>query len=250
MKWFLITLFLCTCQFSFSQSLSDWNGTFEGSILGANATLIGKLNGNQWTGTIAVSGYPIQFEGTIMDMECTGTMTDTQAKTSTAFTASYSGKQITIKIHDINPISGLEENMEFIFFKTNPQQVIGSIVSSSVTVVENTEDLKHDQSLIGLWRYTDTYVSGTYSFATDYFMQFNANGVILITDGRTAGGGPTSSLDSGAGDTHQGAWKTENKTLWVKDTSHDWQSYANYVVDGHSMMLTYSNGKKQVWERL
>jgi len=241
------------CFFSqslFSQGTSDWTGSFEGSILGASATLIGLVQGDQWSGTISVSGYPIKIEGTIIDMKCTGNMTDPQTKSASPFTAVYAGKQITISIRDINPITGLEENMEFVFLKTNSQQVVGSIISSSVNVVENTEAAKLDNALIGLWRYTDTYVSGEYSFATDYFLQFKANGVIITTDGRTAGGGPTSSLDSGDGDTHQGVWKSENKTIWTKDNAGQWQSYARYYVDGNSMMLTYNNGRKQVWEKL
>jgi len=245
---FLIT----TCgftQLSFSQVASEWKGDFIGSMLGVNATMTEAHNGIQWTGTIDVSGYPIQLEGTVIDMECSGTMTDQQTRETTPFTAKYARNQITISIRDLNPISGQVENMDFVFTRTDvfaPQES----GQTHVTVIGGSDASKLDRSLIGLWRFTDTYVSGEYSFATDYFIQFNSNGVILVTDGRTAGGGPTSSIDSGDGDVQQGVWKTENKTVWTSDGKSEWQPYARYYVDGNSMMLTYNNGKKQVWEKL
>ncbi len=247
--WIPVIFLLSLSRITLAQTNADWNGNFQGSILGADAILIGNLDGNHWTGTISMSGYPIQFDGTVIDMKCTGTMTDAQTKNSTPFTAHYAGRQITINIHDINPISGQEENMEFIFLKTTEQQVINSAISNSVAGIERMNVVQRDQSLVGLWRYTDTYVSGESSIATDYFMQVNSNGTILLTDGRTAGGDPTTSIDSGDSDTHQGFWKTENNTLWTKDDKSQWQSYAHYILGGNSLMLTYNNGKKQVWER-
>jgi len=248
--WLLMALSFCFIETAYAQLNSDWTGSFEGQIFGANATMIALLSGDQWKGTIAVSGYPVKFEGTMIDNQARGTLTDEQAKTSSAFTAKYAGNQITINMHDINPITGLEENMDFIFFKVKDQQVVGSILSSSVNVVDSPPPSTIDRSLLGLWRFTDTYVSGDYSFATDYFIQFNANGILLLTDGRTAGGGPASSLDTGDGDTHQGEWKSEKNTVYTKDAKNRWQSYARYVVDGNTMMLTYANGKKQVWEKM
>ena len=235
-------------QLSYSQVASEWKGDFIGSILGVNASMTGELSGIQWTGTIDVSGYPILLEGTVIDMECTGTMTDQQTRETTPFTAKYARNQITISIRDLNPITGQVENMDFVFTREDVFTTPSS-GQSHVTVVERGDAAKLDRSLIGLWRFTDTYVSGEYSFATDYFIQFKANGVVLLTDGRTAGGGMTSSIDSGDGDIHEGKWKTENKTVWTSDDKSEWQPYAKYYVEGDSMMLTYNNGKKQVWVR-
>jgi hypothetical protein len=249
-SWLTIILFISIFHLASAQSASDWSGNFEGNILGAAATLIGNLDGQHWTGTIAVAGYPIQFDGTVIDMKCTGTMTDPQSKTSSPFVARYAGRQITINIHDLNPISGLEEDMEFIFLKTSAEQVTGTAIASSINQVDKGELAMRDQSLVGLWRYTDSYVSGEYSFATDYFIQLNRDGTALYTDGRTAGGGPASSIVSGQPDTHQVYWKTENKILYAKEENGQWGAYARYYVEGNSMMLTYNNGKKQVWERI
>ena len=229
-----------------AQTLSDWNGTFSGSIMGVDASLKGTLQGDQWKATINASGYLIELIGTVIDMECKGNANDPKTHTTTPFTASYAHNSITLHITDINPITGLVENMEFIFVKTTTQEAVGTAITKSITLEPTTRD----DRLQGLWRYTESYVSGEYSFATDYFMQLKSNGVILVTDGRTAGGGPTSSLDTGDGDTQEGQWKTENKILFTKITGGQWQVYARYSIDGNHMMLMFENGNKQVWERI
>jgi hypothetical protein len=249
-RWILLITLYGFSQPSFSQIASEWKGEFIGSMLGINATMVGTLSGAQWTGTIDASGYPIQLQGTVIDMQCNGTMSDQKTQETIPFTAKYAGNQITISIRDINPLTDQMENMEFVFTRTSGSVSPEYSGLSHVTVVDGVDASKLDRALIGLWRYTDTYVSGEYSFATDYFIQFNANGAVYLTDGRTAGGGMTSSLDTGAGDIHEGIWKTENKTLWTSDGKGEWHPYAKYYVDGRSMMLTYNNGKKQVWERL
>lgn len=256
LHYFTALILWCSPLVMVAQTQSEWEGSFSGTILGLESILTGTLDGDQWTGVINVSGYPIVMTGTVIDMKCTGTIADEQTGTTTPFNATYAGKNITIHIRDINPITGQEEDMEFVFAKTTTQAVVGSAIQKSLSLEKESlslEKLDHsprDQQLVGLWRFTDTYVSGSYSFATDYFIQFESNGVIIISDGRTAGGGPTSSLDTGDGDTHAGIWKTESKTLYTKEQGGQWGVYAKYYVDGDSMMFTYNNGRKQVWERL
>ena len=238
------------------QESHSWQGNFEGNFFGIGATISSTLNGRQWVATINVSGYPLQAEGTVNNDQCSGTMTDQSTKETTTFTARLSGNQITIQIRDINPVTGLEEDMQFVFDRT------GDLESGDDFGVDPslTDEIEHpsskanatniDRNLIGLWRYTDTYVSGQFSFATDYFMQMEGNGVIITTDGRTAGGGPTSSIVSGEPDTHEGEWKVEGKEIWARDGQSEWYRFAQYYREGNSLMLTYPNGKRQVWERI
>lgn len=248
MKYLLTVSTFFFSHLLLAQVPSGWDGSFEGNILGVQATLSGKQSGALWTATLDVSGYLIDIEGSITSEQCSGTMTDPQTKETSPFTAQVSGNQINIHLHDINPLTGQVEDMRFAFTRstTTPAET----PSRSSAIVAGADPAKLDRALFGLWRYTDTYVSGEYSFATDYFIQFNPDGVVLITNGRAAGGGPTSSIVSGEADTHEGIWKSENKTLWVRDAENPWQIYARYAVDGNSMMLTYNNGNKQVWERL
>jgi hypothetical protein len=255
MKTLLINFFLFLSLTLCAQEAAQWDGYFEGTLIGIQSTLTGKTTGSQWTALIDAQGYPLHLEGTISGRQCSGNITDPQNNSTLPFKATHSGIEITISVRDENPITGVMEDMEFIFVKGTPpseQATTQSSIQSSAppTPAVSVDASKLDQTVVGLWRYTDTYVSGEFSFATDYFMQFFANGVVYITDGRTAGGGPTSSIDSGDGDVHQGTWKTENKVLWLHDGTNGWQNYARYYAEGNSMMLTYANGFKQVWERL
>lgn len=246
MKFFLSLSLLWLSNLSYSQIPSPWDGYFTGNILGIDASITAKTTGTQWSGSVDAAGYPLQLKGTVNGMQCKGTMTDPSTQESSPFNANLLGIQLTITIHDVNPLTGKEEEMQFVFNRSNtPSPPAGNENSANNNIAKNI-----DQSLIGLWRRTETYVSSGFSFATDYFMQFNANGVVLVSDGRTAGGGPSSSIDSGTGDVHEGTWKTEGNRLWMNDGGSGWVNYARYYVEGNSMMLTFANGKSQVWERL
>ena len=228
-----------------AQDASAWSGRFDGTIIGINATITAEAIGPSWYGAINASGYPLQLEGIITDNRCAGTMTDPQTESAVSFNATLDGSKLTIMIRDINPTTGLEEDMEFAFVKTEAASGTYS-QSASVTVLADNID----GALVGKWRYTDTYVSGTFSIATDYFMQLNGDGVAYATDGRSAGGDHNSSIVSGEPDVHQSTWKTENNILYFNDGINGWQSYAQYYVEPSRMMLTFHNGRKQVWERI
>ena len=241
MKTLLSFLFTFVMTTLFAQEYATWDGLFSGKLVGIESTLNGQITDAKWNGIIDAGGYLFNLEGSIDDKNVNGTMSDPQTGTSIPFRASISGNQLTIYIHDINPLSGLAEDMELVFIKTNQ-----NVISSAPKPVGNAN---LDQRLVGSWRYTNSYVSGQFSFATDYFMQFNHDGTMLWTDGRTAGGGPDISMDSGTGDVHSASWKIENKVIWL-DGGNGWEYYAKYYEENGSMLLTYQNGNKQVWEKL
>jgi hypothetical protein len=226
----------------FAQISSPWDGYYEGKIDDTNASLTGETDGDQWNASIDASGYPYTLTGNIKGLTCIGSLTDPQTQASLPFTAVYSSKQIKITIKVEDPYTGVDKNYDIFFtsVKGNSQSSPGSNYTASSNL---------DTYLVGRWRRTSTYVSGDYSFATDYLMQFDANGVGWYTDGRTVGGGSSSSIDSGSGDVHQVNWKTENKVLWV-NYGNGWESHARYFVDGSNLMFTFNNGNKQIWERL
>ena len=248
MKHLLILIsFLLSGQL-YGQITSAWTGYFEGTLLGLIAPLEGKAQGNAWKGVINVNGYVINLDGSIVGDNCEGTMSDPQAQTAIPFRSSMSGDLLTIRIHDVNPLTGVKEDMELVFEKKSDStrdQATYQEEPSSFQVIKG----KLDPNLVGRWRYTNAYVSGDFSFATDYFMKINADGSLLYTDGRTAGGGPNSSIDSGDGDVYTVSWKAENKIIYLND-GNGWQEYARYYQEGDNLMLTYGNGNKQVWERL
>ncbi|HZV71750.1 MAG TPA: hypothetical protein VFG10_19505 [Saprospiraceae bacterium] len=248
MKWVSLVVFFLSFYGLSAQSQNSWNGTFEGNVMGVTARLIGQKSNAGWAATIDANNYMIQLQGSIVEMQSIGTMSDPQAGSRIPYEAVLKGNQIILKVEDINPLSGQMEKMEFIFTRTEDQENEAGQISNSHPG-KPADKATHDQSLIGRWRYTESYVSGEFSFATDWFMWINGDGTFQYSDGRTAGGGPDVSADTGSGDVHTGKWKTENKSVYV-DGGNGWQFYAKYYRENNYMMLTLENGKKQVWEKI
>lgn len=241
MKNLLFILLTCLSPLLTAQESGTWDGDFKGIILGVSTTLSAQRAGSSWSGTINAEGYIYNLEGTIDGMTSKGTLNDPQTQGSIMFSAKLSGNSITINLGES---TDPDEKMEIVFTKSNQQTS-----PSSPSPAPSRTNANVDQRLCGLWRYTDVYVSGQFSFATDYFMQFNSDGSMVWTDGRTAGGGPDVSMDSGTGDVHPAKWKTESNAVWL-DGGNGWEYYGKYYQEGGSLMFTFNNGKKQVWERL
>lgn len=239
----IIACFLLLSSFSLTaQSVSPWTKTYTGTLLGLPAELSGTVENDFWTADINIRGYILQLKGRISGNESSGNMIDNATGTSTPYKATYAFNAITISIRDINPLTNQEEDMQFSFTEKVESENTG-------TWSTNTAD-NIDRAVVGKWRYTEAYVSGEFSFATDYFMQFDPNGTAYISEGRSAGGGPNSSIDSGAGDVHTGTWKTEGGILYLNDGTSGWVGYAKYIAEPLRMMLTFGDGKKQVWEKI
>ena len=102
-----------------------------------------------------------------------------------------------------------------------------------------------DQRLAGLWRYTESYVSGSFSGAAQWKMQINADGTYLYGDGQFSGGGAQVSpvRVEAMAMLVVGKWKTEGKVIYV-DEGYGWQPYARYYVEGYDLMFTFENGKR------
>lgn len=107
-----------------------------------------------------------------------------------------------------------------------------------------------DQQLVGRWRNTETYVSGDFSAATDTWLILNADGTFEYGHGKTGAGGAAGSVVSGRGDATTGKWRSQDKMLMYQETgSSGWETFARYYVEGDTMMLTYGNGNKKIWNR-
>ena len=244
---------LLTSSLSAQISSTSWEDFFTGTIMGINTTLTGEIEGDTWIARANADGYIFNLEGFVSGETCLGTMTDAQNGESAAFLAELGAESLKIIIEDINPETGQEQLVEFVFAKTDPATYVqtASASQSSDASQSNFQVVQgpKDQRLVGSWRFTDSYISGQFSFATDYHMEIHADGNFFYGKGRTMGGGPDSSIDSGESGYDQGSWKTENGSLYVHDGT-DWHFYAKYYQEGNSLMLTYQNGNKQVWERL
>ena len=107
-----------------------------------------------------------------------------------------------------------------------------------------------DPALVGHWRKTDSYTSGDFSAASETNIALLADGTYRYGASKLYGGGDAGSFGSEGGGGAQGRWRTANRILYVFDAaSGQWSAYARYYVEGNSALLTYGNGKKEVWER-
>lgn len=251
MKHHFLILFLTSSAALSAQINSSWSGTYEGQVLEYNATLNGETNGDHWTAVIDVLGYKINLDGMIQGATCEGTMTDPQTNSSVPFTASQSGSQLTITAKETDPSTGLEQSFDLVFTASGAaiQEEETPVTTTVTEPIVKVDPSLLDRRLVGEWRYTSTYVSGDFSVATDYFMRFEPNGVVWYTDGRSAGGGSSSSFVTGELDVHQASWKAESKSLFF-NYGDGWSVHAKYAVDDNNMMFTFNNGNKQIWERL
>jgi len=237
------------CHPAMAQSSSDWEGTYTGTIFGSYSTMTTTLSGSQWNAAINVeAGYAIYLEGSVNGDECKGTLRDEVKQKFTSFTAWNYGNQIAFDIKELNPLTGYEEDMSFAFSKDVPFQ------SSPVTAqIGNDEPdlppgaIPIDRSLFGLWNYTHSEVSGGFIVETHYFIQFFDNGVMLFTDGITAGVDDITSLNANDPATHHNKWKAENQIISTRDPENNWQSYARYHVENGTLLLIFGKGKQEVW---
>jgi len=234
MKTILLTLLTIMTGQMFAQSAATWNDLFTGNIMGVDCNLKGTHKADQWTAQINAQGYIYNLSGTITGQEFKGTLSDPITNGSLPCAGTLSGTNLTLRLQENS------ESFELVFTK------------ASTATVPSPNPVKKgniDQRLVGQWRYTDTYVSGEFSFATDYHMSLFADGTMTYREGRTAGGGPDASIDSGDSENTQLQWKAEGQIVYVNG-GQGWEYLAKYAVDNANLLMTYQNGSKKIWERL
>jgi hypothetical protein len=214
-----------------------WSGTYYGDINGTSATLNLNQEGPSISGQIDASGYIYNLSGKSENQQFLGELFDPQTQGKMSGTGTIQDDEVSLVIKD--PTSG--QSFTLNFSKTNP----GGISSQSNNQAAGVE---RDPNLIGNWIYSDSYTSGDFGFTTQYRLIVNPDGTYLYGDAKMAGGGPgVGGISEGGGYT-KGQWKTQNKIIHINE-GYGWQPYAKYYVEGNSMMMTFSDGSKQVWKR-
>ena len=219
-----------------SKNSSAWDGTYYGDINGTTATLTLDQQGQTVSGKIDAGGYIYNISGSLSNDQFTGQLSDPQTQGKMACDGSMQNDQVSLTIKDYN--SGQLYTLVFSKNKSN----------TSVHPKSNSAGIERDPNLIGNWLYSNSYTSGDFGFTTQYRLIINLDGSYLYGDAKMAGGGPASSVSSEGGGYTKGQWKTQNKTIYINEGS-GWQAYAGYYVEGNSMLMKFSDGSKQVWER-
>lgn len=214
-------------------SVNPWTGSFSGSINGTASTLVMQCSDDLFQGTIDAGGYLYQLKGTVQGNAGSGDLVDEQNGATMPYTAVASNGRVDITIDGQNgPFT-----MSF-----------GNATVAASSDVNNNGTVALDQGVIGYWTYSESYTSGTYSFASQWNMALNPDGTFEYGKGQVAGGGLGVSGTSGEGEVTRGQWKTENSNIYINE-GYGWELYCGYYLEGNSLMLKFNDGSNQVWYR-
>lgn len=217
----------------------QWAGTYQGEILQVPAVFEVKANGQQVSGSIVANDYPYHFKGTASGAVASGTLTDGNNGATMPCDLHLQGNQLMVKM--LNKVTRALE-AEFLFVRGK--------AAAPATAKTATGQGGGDNRLVGTWQFTESYVSGDFSMATQFTLIIRADGTYLYGDGKTAGGSGAGSFNSGGGAGYtQGKWKTENGIIYA-DEGTGWQRYAQYSCDDNNLLFTFGNGNKQLWNRV
>jgi hypothetical protein len=221
-------------------SAQNYTGTYYGDINGVSSTLSIDQSGNQISGKIVADNYPYFIQGTINSNQFTGTFTDGKTAASFPCIATFTESNVHLFLKYTDPNTGSKQDVPFDFSSEKPDNVNN--------VVNGTPPQNLDYNLIGIWTYSDSYSSGSYSFASQLTMILKQDGTYLYGNGKVAGGGDNISGSSEGGDWSRGNWKTENSHIYTNE-GNGWQLYARYYIENGKMLLTFSDESKQIWYR-
>jgi hypothetical protein len=219
----------------------SWSGTYIGNIMGTSSSLTVQQEGKTIQGRIDADGYIYQVTGSAKGNQFDGELLDPQTQGRMPCMGFLENEKISLTIGDAQ--SG--QAIQLAFSKT---EVIGTATDSHMGNDDGAVSTERDPNLVGNWLYSESYTSGSYSFASQWRLIVNADGTYLYGDAKMAGGGPGTSAQSGGGDYTRGQWKTQNKTIYINE-GYGWQPYAGYYIEGNSMLMKFADGSKQVWKR-
>ena len=234
---------------------ANYQGQYQGNVSGQSATLTLKRSSNTVQGEINVGGYIYKVQGNIQGSNLVGIFSDPNTGGQGLLSASQQAKNIVLQLLLPGQYQPLTLNFEQTS-ETN-SSISGPMAGTNSQTNSNTQQggdnqpaFQRDPSVVGNWSKTDSYTSGEFSAATQFFLSISADGRYRYGDGRFAGGTGGVSGTAGGGDAEIGEWMTQNRIIYIRQHSQQqWQPYARYYVEGYSMMFTFGDGSKAIWKR-
>lgn len=195
-------------------------------------------NGDVVTGTFLMNGEQAKINGVVKNLVCTGKIVEDQTGKAYNFKAERRG-----------------DLLDFSF--TIPEQnnqLVNLVLNKVNKPVTNTANTNKHSMLIGTWRNTEVLSSGSgefyTSFATDYFVQLDANGMAAIWTGKSAGGANGITIESAKpGSVQKMEWYTVGKILYLVNPATKQKAPVNFYAESNRMMLT-SGSTKKVYQRV
>jgi hypothetical protein len=75
-----------------------------------------------------------------------------------------------------------------------------------------------------------------------------ADGSFVKSTGDSVGGGAGWSAENRGTDSTRGRWRTQQGVIYIQNGA-GWEAYARYYVEVSKLMLTFSNGQREIWYR-
>lgn len=220
-----------------------WKGAYTGTLQGVPVSLTLHCEDDAYVGHIEAEGYPYTLHLAPMDAStATGTFQDPALGGTRSCSARWTSGTLSLRIGEQEALLAGGEPLELVFRRTATE-----VVRTPAPAPPVSFSATRDGRLVGTWVYSESYVSGSYSFATEWRLTLGADGSFRQV-GRTVGGGPDVSGDSGDGAVAAGRWRTSNGRIEV-DAGAGFSPHAQYICDGARVMFTLANGDKQVWVR-
>jgi hypothetical protein len=214
-----------------------WEGTYTGSLAGVQTPMVMDCREGIHHGRITADGYPYALDLVVTGDTAVGSFSDPEQGGVLSCRARSRGDTLDVVIGEGEVLLGVTP-FEWSFRRVGtPDTLVLPVVDQEIL----------DPRLVGVWTHGESYVSGEFSFATQWQLTLAADGTLRQT-GRTVGGGAEVSGDSGEGEVATGRWRTSEGMLDL-DVGEGFRPHARYVVDGERVMFTLTNGERQVWER-
>ena len=237
---------------------SDWNGQFfteyQGEVGELNMLALGRFLG----GTFVSNGEQYSIGGRIDGGRATGSVTgpDYQSFPFEAL-ADPAGIAFTVTVRNENgvptPVTLTFERPEAFAARRAAAEAKAAKAGGSGAGAGASGGARAagDPRMVGAWRATEAGRSGDFTWASDNFIRFAADGSCADGGGRTYAGSGSVSGGSDAGSITACQWSVRDRVLYMRSGGGGWQQVAKYAVheNGNIMMWTYGDGSKRIWER-
>lgn len=230
---------------------SVWNGQFVTEYQGEVGELSLLALGSFLGGTFVSNGEQYSIVGRIDGSSATGTVTDPNYQ-PLPFEALANEAGIAFTVNVINengvptPVTLTFQRPEVAAARRAAEEARAAQSGASGGVRGGG-----DARLVGAWRATEAGRSGEFTWASDSFIRFTADGSCADGGGRTYAGSGSVSGGTGAGAMTACQWSVRDRVLYMRSGGGGWQQVAKYAVheNGDVMMWTYGDGSKRIWER-
>lgn len=218
-------------------------GIYTGDFNGQQARATLAVEQDVVSGTLDVGGYVYQIQGRRQGTGAEGKMIDQNGNATQLTLQQSANDQLTMLVQAIPgvPLASVQVHL-----------TRGGSGSGPVAGGEQAAQVELDPVLIGRWVQRDSYTSGDFSMVNERRVTLFPDGTYRFGPGRVIGGGDAGSFDSGAGvaSGDGGRWRTQGRILYAMEYgSMGWEPYARYYVEGNKLLLTFGNGKREVWHR-